>query len=1184
MSNRLPPYSSHAALHSGLQGTANAAMIKAQEALARYSQAQVAQAPNVPAPPPPVRAPVMSAPIIPVQTLAVQMTQAPAMRMQQAASSSNSAPSQPSSSTTTSKNGSTADEDDDQLEVREVNSIFTPYKAQVFGFDHPTALVVTSTFAFAAPKIDEEYLHPLVRHNTEISSAQLTAICMASMASAKGLGFFVGDGTGVGKGRILAGCMYNHFSFHPEADKYIFVTASNQLLEDFKRDLKNIGVKQTGAKSLPIRSISDWTSEESINMSKGILFVTYKMLARAATVAKSGKNKDKKQQSRLEQIIKWANAGGKKFNGLIALDEVHFAKEAKTATSKAVVRLQDELKDAAVVYASATAMSSVAHLCALTRLGLYGPGTPYDSFKAFSEKWMNQTRSGLEIVAAELVSRGLYIARKLSFEGTTFELAYVNLTDEQKELHKRLCKWWADLSIMENVLVGIHNRAKLWGDHLRFFKALLIAFRVDHLVQLTASKIDQGHSVVISLISTGEASAKRAIEDEAQESIVEEDGLVALKDTMRSIIKKAKDDLEDTSRLSRLEELEEEIGTFDLPHSPLDYMIHRLSCLTDASGKKERVIELTGRSGGFYMNSDRKWEYRTRKLSNIDGCKQFQSGKARIAIISSAASTGISLQNEIGGPNRRRTQIVMELPWAADQAVQALGRTNRSNQIDFPEYIVLATDLGPEKRFASTVAKRTKDLGAATQGDRRGVGSDDAFGSDLLMGTYSSEAMSRLCHAVRMQSWPKWCQHKRNPQTGDTDEDWDEFINPVRDTIKLMGIHADSPPKQLLGRLLGVEYIASNNCMRLYEAACMEAMMNAKRAQSDKSDIGVEDICLGDKSNIIDTSDGGIIQVATDIGVSFDDALKKATNEADNKKFLFCTRVDQHTNRRFTVLAQEVKAHVSITRPNGRVSSMHYTDFKDMYKAIKKNKDGEDEYSTARKFWQEEFDMTLDTCGHGGGCKFGPTCTFGKRRVNTSLVKLPGSLNALHNYSGSRQIIRLTSNDESQSNCVAVRIANTKLFNSEAIEEELVMEKKRKELTDKNAEDVKKGLVEKSDAYSASMNAASSASTSKAGKSKIVESSDDDLSDSSDMEEDMSLTSPSLAGSRRRRNSDSSSNKKPRVSISLLDSDDDMEEDSDESDKSDKSDTSDEESEESEDEESEESEESEDPEEDSDED
>lgn len=1183
MSNRLPPYSSHMPFHSGLQGTANSAMIRAQEALARYSQEQAGQPPNVPRPPAPTRAPVAYASAVPVQTLAVQMTHAPAIRMQQVATSSNSAPVQSSSSIAAPQKESTVDEDDDQLEVKEVNSIFTPYNPQVFGFDHPTPLVVTSTFAFAAPRIDEEYLHPVVRHNPELSSAQLTAICMASMASAKNLGFFVGDGTGVGKGRIIAGCIYNHLSFNPDAQKYIFVTASNQLLEDFKRDLKNIGVKQSGAKSLPIRSISEWSVDENINMKNGILFVTYKMLSRAATIAKTGKKAGKKQQSRLEQIIKWSNGGSETFKGLIAFDEVHFSKEAKTATSKAVVCLQDELKDASVIYASATAMSSVAHLCALTRLGLYGPGTPYDSFKAFSEKWMNQTRSGLEIVAAELVSRGLYIARKLSFEGTTFELAYVNLTDEQKALHKRLCKWWSDLTTMENVLVGIHNRAKLWGDHLRFFKALLISFRVDHLVQLTASKIGQGHSVVISLISTGEASAKRAIEDEVQESIVEEDGLVALKDTMKSIIKKAKDGLEDISPLDRLTELEEKISTFDLPHSPLDYMIHRLSSLTDANGKKERVTELTGRSGGFYMNSEGKWEYRTRKLSNVDGCKQFQSGKSRIAIISSAASTGISLQNEIGGPNRRRTQIVMELPWAADAAVQALGRTNRSNQIDFPEYIVLATDLGPEKRFASTVAKRTKDLGAATQGDRRGVGSDDAFGSDLLMGTYSSEAMSRMCHAVRMQSWPKWCQHNRNPQTGDTEENWDDFIKPVRDTIKLMGIHADSPPKQLLGRLLGVEYVASNNCMRLYEAACMEAMMNAKRAQSDKSDIGVEDVCIGDKSNIIETSDGGIMQVATDIGVSFDDALKKATRDTD-RKFLFCTRVDSNTGRRFTVLAQEVKAHVSITRPNGRISSMHYTDFKDMYKAIKKNKEGADEYETARKFWKEEFDMTINTCGHGKGCKFGSTCTFGKRIVNTSMLPLPGALKALYTYSKSKQIIRLTSNDESQNNCVAVRIANTKLFNSEAIEEELVMEKKRKELEDKNAEDVKKGLVEKSNAYSASLNTASKASTSKAGRSKIIESSGDDSSDSSDMEEDISFMSPSFAGSRRRRNSDSSPNKKPRVSISPLGSDDDMEEDSDESHESHKSDTSDEESEESEESEEEEIDESDDPEEDSEED
>jgi hypothetical protein len=106
--------------------------------------------------------------------------------------------------------------------------------------------------------------------------------------------------------------------------------------------------------------------------------------------------------------------------------------------------------------------------------------------------------------------------------------------------------------------------------------------------------------------------------------------------------------------------------------------------------------------------------------------EQFQSGKKRAAIISDAASMGISLHASNRAENRqRRVHVTLELGWSADKQMQTFGRTHRSDQAVPPEYVLLSTELGGEKRFSSTIARRLGSLGALTKGDRRSADSGD---------------------------------------------------------------------------------------------------------------------------------------------------------------------------------------------------------------------------------------------------------------------------------------------------------------------------------------------------------------------------------------------------------------------------------------------------------------------------
>lgn len=175
-----------------------------------------------------------------------------------------------------------------------------------------------------------------------------------------------------------------------------------------------------------------------------------------------------------------------------------------------------------------------------------------------------------------------------------------------------------------------------------------------------------------------------------------------------------------------------------LPANPLDSIMHALQ------QQGVPAVELSGRQEvAAQRNAARA---------------RFQSAQALVAVISDAASTGVSLHApnpQPGSMVRPRLHVTLELNWSADRQIQQLGRTHRTGQACPPEHVLLVTDICGEQRFVSTVARRLQSLGALS-GDGSGRAGCAAAASgveDAGSGGISSKGAGTLQGCGRGWGW-----------------------------------------------------------------------------------------------------------------------------------------------------------------------------------------------------------------------------------------------------------------------------------------------------------------------------------------------------------------------------------------------------------------------------------------------
>ena len=643
---------------------------------------------------------------------------------------------------------------------RLTDALYEPYQLRSIRISgarpHPTRLVQSAAMASVVPPRPSyrPHLLPWLVTSGVLSDAQLESIVYAGEAHGGFLagswtvdetfervqavsddteravrlrrGWFLGEGTGAGKGRQVAGILLDNWL--KGRRRAIWISKSDKLIEDAQRDWSSLGMER-----LLVTPLSRFRQGTPIRLDQAILFTTHVTL----------RTDDKADKlSRVRQIIDWV---GRDFDGVIIFDESHAMQnaagnkgergdQAASQQGRAGLRLQHALPNARIVYVSATGATTVHNLAYAQRLGLWGGADfPFATRADFVEAIEEGGVAAMEVVARDLKALGLYAARSLSFEGVEYELLEHRLSDEQVRIYDAYAEAFA---VIHNNLEAAMRAANITNEagtlnataksaarsafesaKQRFFGHLLTSMKTPTLIAAIRRDLDAGHAAVIQIVSTGEALMERRL----AEIPTEEWGDVQVDITPREYVL---DYLAHSFPVQLYEPFTD--GEGNLSSRPAyrdgqpvesreavtrrDQMIERLASLAPVPGALDQIVqrfgtevvaEVTGRSRRIVRIDDRLTVETRAASANLAEVAAFMDDQKRILVFSDAGGTGRSYHAELSAKNKRlRVHYLLEPGWEADAAIQGLGRTNRTNQAQPPLFRPIATDVKAEKRFS----------------------------------------------------------------------------------------------------------------------------------------------------------------------------------------------------------------------------------------------------------------------------------------------------------------------------------------------------------------------------------------------------------------------------------------------------------------------------------------------------
>lgn len=783
----------------------------------------------------------------------------------------------------------------DPAPLGEQVGIYLPYRPSRIAFDtageHPTALVESVAMASIPMPVPGHVpeLPERIVSERRLSSSQLETVVYAGHAwenylpgkcspakqgvalvlDADGrryrMGFFLGDGTGAGKGRQVAACVLDQWLRGKR--RHIWVTKNEALLEDARRDWTALG-----GLSGDVQPISNWKIDEKIELQEGVLFVTYPTLRSSRSDA-----------DRLHQILAWA---GEDFDGVIAFDEAHEmggvaggegALGAKEGSQQGIcgVLLQNHLPEARVLYASATGASDINNLAYAVRLGLWGPETAFANREAFIADIRLGGIAAMELVARDLKALGVYIARALSFAGVEYEVLRHSLTPAQIDIYDTYSKAWSVIHRHMEQALGLTNvvdslrgrtlnsgakaaaRSRLESSKQRFFGQVLLSMKMPTVIPEVERHLAAGQSVVFQLVTTAEALLDRRLaqmtaEERADITLDLSPTQICIDYLMRAFptaqMQEGVDDngsaysrpmydddghpVHNPDAIAARDELIEHICALPPIKTGLDALLDHFGT--------DRVAEVTGRTKRLVTGADGRQlvETRSARMNQVEAAA-FMEGRKRILLFSDAGGTGRSYHASLDAKNQeQRVHFLLEPGWRADRAIQGLGRTHRTHQANTPLFRPVTTDCKGELRFTSTIARRLDTLGALTRGQRQTGGQNLFDPKDNLESQYAKDALHtwfRLLDQGRLKStnYVDFCD-RTGLELRDSDGCLKDELPPIQ---------------RWLNRLLALP-IGMQNAIFEEFLALVETRVEAAR-EAGTLDVGVETI-LAEMARVVD--------------------------------------------------------------------------------------------------------------------------------------------------------------------------------------------------------------------------------------------------------------------------------------------------------------------------------------------